>query len=193
MSKLQHVLDAIEQCNSEDPNQEEHNNQQIAKELLYGQRMSEHLNQFAPNASEILQIAARAQHIKRWSIPRSDYPMNRQGYKQWRTELGKFHADTTAQLMDNAGYSAEQQERVAVLLQKKFLKRDNEVQCLEDVICLVFLEHYLEAFAAKHDEDKLIDIIRKTWKKMSEQGHEAALKLPFTDAMGALVGKALNA
>jgi Domain of unknown function (DUF4202) len=193
MSNLQQVLDAIDQCNSEDPNKEEHNNQQIAKELLYGQRMSGHLNQFAPEASEILQIAARAQHIKRWSIPRSDYPMNRQGYKKWRTELGKFHADTTAQLMDNAGYSAEQQERVAVLLQKKFLKRDDEVQCLEDVICLVFLEHYLEAFAAKHDEDKLIDIIRKTWKKMSEQGHEAALKLPFNDAMGALVGKALNA
>ncbi|BFM15205.1 hypothetical protein R50073_13880 [Maricurvus nonylphenolicus] len=194
MSNLEKLLDAIDQVNSQDPNQETYKDQSFPKELLYSQRMSQHLNAFAPEASEELQIAARAQHIKRWSIPRSDYPMDRPGYKKWRTELGKFHADTTTSLMADAGYSEEQQERVATLLQKKFLKRDEEVQCLEDVICLVFLEFYLEAFVAKHssDEDKLIGIIQKTWRKMSEKGHEAALKLPLSDAMGALVGKALN-
>jgi hypothetical protein len=194
MPNLEKLLGAIDQANSQDPNQEVYKDQSFPKELLYSQRMSQRLNVFAPQASEELQIAARAQHIKRWSIPRSDYPMDRQGYKKWRTELGKFHADTTTALMADAGYSEQQQERVATLLQKKLLKRDEEVQCLEDVICLVFLEFYLEDFVAKHssDEDKLIGIIQKTWRKMSEAGHEAALKLPLSDAMGALVGKALD-
>lgn len=194
MSNLENILQAIDNVNSQDPNQETVDGQSVPKELLYSQRMSQCLTQFQPQASEELQIAARAQHIKRWSVPRSDYPMDRQGYKQWRTGLGKFHADTTAALMAEAGYTEEQQARVATLLQKKFLKRDEEVQCLEDVICLVFLEFYLEDFVAKHssDENKLIGIIQKTWRKMSEKGHEAALKLPLSEAMGALVGKALN-
>ena len=194
MSNLQQVFEAIDAINQQDPNQETADGQSIAKELLYSQRMTDCLAQFEPDASEILQIAARAQHIKRWSVPRSDYPMDRKGYKQWRTGLGKFHADTAAQLMSDAGYSSDDCERVKVLLQKKMLKRDAEVQALEDVICLVFIEFYMEAFAAKsgYDEAKLIDIIQKTWNKMSEKGHAAALKLPLPEALTQLIGKALQ-
>ncbi|MFG1488974.1 DUF4202 domain-containing protein [Oceanospirillum sp. HFRX-1_2] len=190
-AKLEAVLQLIDQANNEDPNQEEWQGQTVAKEWLYGQRMSQCLSEFAPDASELLQIAARGQHIQRWSIPRSDYPEGRVGYKHWRTELGKFHGEKTAELMLQSGYSDDDAERVKTLLQKKRLKQDEEVQALEDVICLVFLDHYLAPFAEKHSETKLIDIIRKTWGKMSEKGHEAALKINFSPEHLTLIQKAL--
>lgn len=190
-NRLEAVLAAIDGANQQDPNQVEHQGQQIAKELLYGQRMSERLAIFAPDASELLQIASRAQHIQRWTLARKDFPMDKPGYKTWRTELAKFHASKAAELMAAAGYNHAEQVRAGEMLQKKQLKRDLEVQTLEDVICLVFIEHHLEDFATKHDEPKLIDIIQKTWRKMSEDGHAAALALPLPEALLALVGKAL--
>lgn len=189
--RFQNVVQAIDEKNQQDPNRVEHEGQPVAKELLYGQRMSACLAQFRPDASELLQIACRAQHIQRWSIPRSDYPMDRIGYRRWRTDLGKFHAELTAELMAGCGYSDEEQQRVKGLLQKQQLKRDEEAQTLEDVACLVFLTYHLEEFAAQHNDDKVIDIIRKTWNKMSEAGHAAALKLPLSAPMAALVGQAL--
>ena len=178
----------IDAANRQDPNLEHGE----PKELLYSRRMSETLAEFAPQASANLQLAARAQHIERWILPRSDYPMDRAGYKKWRTELGRHHAQKTAEIMAARGFSQEDCDQVSDMLQKKRLKRDPEVQALEDVICLVFLQHYLDDFARKHDEAKLIDIIRKTWKKMSKDGHKAALTLSFSPESGALVQTALQ-
>lgn len=192
MTDITATFVAIDAINAQDPNLETSNGEAIAKELLYSQRMSQWQQTFAPDASPELQIACRAQHIKRWAIPRSDYPMDRQGYKRWRTELGRMHGELTAEVMQQHGFDDTAQQRVKDLLLKKQLKRDPEVQALEDIICLVFLEFYLEPFAEKHSEEKLIGIIQKTWNKMSEDGHAAALKLPFNDAMGALIGKALE-
>lgn len=177
-----------------DPNQETcaQSGQTIAKELLYSQRMTQELAEFAPNAGEHLQIAARAQHIERWKSPRSDYPEGRTGYKKWRAELGLYHANRAAELMADAGYEQQDCERVKFLVQKRQMRQDAETQTLEDVICLVFLRHYLTDFANKHAEDKLIDIIQKTWKKMSDNGHAAALKLPFSEDLSHLVSKALS-
>ncbi len=189
--RLNQLLAAIDTANLQDPNQEPVDGKLLAKEWIYGQRMSQQLASFYPQASDLLQIACRAQHICRWKIPRSDYPMDKAGYKKWRTELGKFHGEYTGELMQAQGYTADDIERVKDLLLKRGLKRDEEVQVLEDVVCLVFIEFYLADFASKHEEDKLIDIIRKTWNKMSTQGHEAALKLPLSAEMLALVGKAL--
>ncbi|GAA5316471.1 MAG: hypothetical protein AseanaTS_16750 [Candidatus Pelagadaptatus aseana] len=190
---LDAVFHAIDAINQQDPNIEQVDGSEQPKELIYGQRMTRQQQQFCPEASPELQIACRAQHIKRWASPRSDYPMDRAGYKKWRTELGRFHADLTVELMQQQGFDQTSQDRVHSLLQKKQLKRDPEAQALEDVICLVFLEYYLEPFAAKHSEEKLISIIQKTWNKMSDQGHSAALALDLPEAMGELVGKALNA
>jgi len=192
LSMLQKTLDAFDQENLQDPNQEPFEGKMIAKEWLYAQRMSHHLAQFCPTASDLLQLAARSQHICRWKIPRSNYPMDRQGYKKWRLDLAAFHGEQAGNIMAAQGYGEEDVLRVKDLLLKRSLKRDNEVQTLEDVICLVFIEFYLEDFANKHTEEKLIDIIRKTWNKMSADGHTAALKLPLSDAMLALVGKALK-
>jgi Domain of unknown function (DUF4202) len=191
-ARLAQLLLAIDKKNDLDPNFEQVNGEAISKELIYGQRMSECLSGFKPDASEHLQIACRAQHIQRWSIARKDYPMDRAGYKRWRTDLAKFHAQLTAELMQDHGYDNEDCERVKHLLQKKQLKRDIETQTLEDVACLVFLTFHLDDFASRHPDEKVIDIIRKTWNKMSAEGHAAALKLPFSDAMGKLIGEALN-
>lgn len=190
--QLQATLAAFDAANQQDPNHETVNGQQVPKEWIYGQRMSARLADFQPDASVTLQLAVRAQHICRWKIPRSDYPMDRQGYKRWRTDLAQFHGETAAAIMQSQGYDEEAIQRVRDLLLKRGLKRDDEVQALEDVACLVFLEYYLEEFAAKHDEEKLIDIIRKTWNKMSPKGHEAALRLPLSDTMLQLVTKALT-
>lgn len=192
-SRLKRTLTAFDEANLQDPNTEIVDGKPVAKEWIYAQRMSEHLHRFCENPSEVLQLAARSQHICRWKIPRSNYPMDKQGYKKWRLELAQFHGETAGKIMLTEGYDEITINRVKDLLLKRSLKRDDEVQALEDVICLVFIEFYLAEFASKHDEEKLIDIIRKTWNKMSEKGHAAALKLPLPDDMLALVGKALAA
>lgn len=189
---FEQVIKTIDHCNQQDPNKElDEQGRPHAKEWLYSQRMTHTLNQFAPETNELLKIAAHAQHIERWSIPRSDYPMDRSGYKKWRLALGQFHGDRSAQIMAEAGYSQEDCQRVNDLILKKQLKRDLDSQTLEDVVCLVFLQFYFSDFAEKHSEEKLIVIIQKTWKKMSKKGHKAALKLPFSPDQQALLGKAL--
>lgn len=191
-AQLQATLAAFDSANSEDPNHDVIDGQLQPRELVYAQRMSERLARFCPEPSIALQLAARCQHICRWKIPRSDYPMDRQGYKRWRSDLAQFHGETAGVILARHGWSETLIQRVKDLLLKRGLKRDAEVQALEDVICLVFIEYYLADFAAKHDEEKLIDIIRKTWNKMSADGHTAALQLPLTDDLLALITKALN-
>lgn len=192
-TQLALTLAAFDAANAQDPNSETINGVKIAKELIYGQRMSEKLHAFEPDAALELQLAARSQHICRWQIPRSNYPMDRQGYKRWRLELAAFHGETAGHIMAANGYSDAEIQRVKDLLLKRSLKRDPQVQTLEDVVCLVFLEFYMEEFASKHDEAKLIDIIQKTWNKMSDRGHQAALQLPLPEAILTLISKALNA
>lgn len=189
--RLQATLQAIDAVNQQDPNTEQASGKRVPKELLYSQRMSDHLHRFVPNPPELLQIAARAQHIGRWLLPRDTYPKTKPGYKQWRTELGRMHANTTAEIMADQGYSAEDQERIKQLLTKQKLKSDDLVQALEDVICLVFIDHYLASFAEQHAHEKLIDIIQKTWRKMSTEGQQAALSLDLPDDVLALVSEAL--
>jgi hypothetical protein len=155
--------------------------------------MTTWLDKLAPDASEVLRLAVRCQHIQRWTIPRHTYAMDRTGYLRWRTTLAKFHADTAAAILREVGYDDATIRRVQTLLRKESLKRDPEVQCLEDVICLVFLENYLAEFATQHDEAKIIDILQKTWKKMSSHGHEVALTLPMSPEAHRLVAQALTA
>lgn len=191
-SRLEKTLAAFDAANLQDPNTEIVDGKAVAKEWIYAQRMSAQLHKFCGAPSEALQLATRSQHICRWKIPRSDYPMDKSGYKKWRLDLAQRHGEIAGDIMAHEGYDESMIARVKDLLLKRSLKRDDEVQALEDVVCLVFIEFYLEDFAGKHDEEKLIDIIRKTWNKMSGKGHEAALKLPLSESMLGLVGKALS-
>ncbi|MCG6934882.1 MAG: DUF4202 domain-containing protein [Proteobacteria bacterium] len=175
----------IDAANSEDPNQETTDGKVWPKELLYSHRMSDMLQRYSPDASDAMKLAIRAQHIQRWKSPRDAYPMDRIGYLKWRKGLYKFHAQTAADLLAQAGYGADVIDRVKQAVAKKGIKDNPDTQLLEDVTDLVFIEHYMLAFANKHpeyDEEKWLDIVRKTWKKMSERAQQFALsgniKLP---------------
>jgi hypothetical protein len=191
--RFQRAIRSIDEANSEDPNFEVDDGVAQPKELLYSMRMQRWVEVLDPQAPEALRIAARSQHIRRWEIPRSDYPMDRSGYLRWRTKLYAFHADTAAELLRAADYDDESIERVRTLLQKRNLRTDADVQTLEDAAALVFLDHHLEDFVKRDDigEEKALDIIRKTWKKMTERGHEAAAALELSSESTALLKKAL--
>jgi hypothetical protein len=189
---FQKAIAAIDAENVQDPNQEIYQSKSIPKEFLYSDRMYKRLLDFEPNASEEVQIAAKAQHICRWKIARETYPMDRVGYLKWREELKKFHAQTTATILEKSGYNQDFIVRVSFLIEKKLLKKDAETQLLEDVICLVFLEFYLDDFVQKHDTEKLKNIIQKTWNKMSEKGHEVALKINFNPKNLELIKESLG-
>jgi hypothetical protein len=185
------AIDRFDAANREDPNREVYQGQHYPRELLYAQRMSHWLERLAPDASEALRLAARSQHIRRWEIPRGNYPLDRKGYYQWRTTLYGFHAAAAGRILREVGYDDATIGRVEDLLGKKHLKTDPEMQLLEDVICLVFLENYFSDFARQKDETAIITIVRKTWKKMSARGHHVALELPFSPADRVLIEKAL--
>lgn len=179
--RFKQAIALFDAANAQDPNQEEGQ----PKELLYAQRMTEMIGRFAPDASEVAQLAVRAQHIQRWTVPRSNYPLGKPGYFAWRTGLYRFHAETAGALMQQAGYDAAMIEQVKAAVGKQGIKTNPDTQMLEDVTSLVFLEHYMLGFAGQHaeySEDKWLDIIRKTWKKMSGEARAFAtsggIKLP---------------
>jgi len=176
-TQFQQAIARFDAANAEDPNRESWQGEAQPKELLYARRISGWLERLNPDASEALRLAVRAQHIRRWTIPRRDYPPGKAGYKRWRSTLARFHAETAGAMLVDVGYDAETIRRVQALIRKEQLKQDPEAQCLEDAACLVFLENDFADFAQKHDEAKVIDIVRKTWKKMSPAGHAAALGL----------------
>jgi hypothetical protein len=187
------AIEFFDAANGEDPNRTVYDGRDYPDELLYALRMTAWLDRLSPDASEPLRLAARSQHIRRWMIPRSQYPMNRAGYHQWRTSLAAFHAQQAGQILQQVGYDAATIARVQSLLRKERLQEDADAQLLEDVICLVFLESYFPEFARQHEEAKLITILRKTWRKMSPVGRSAALKLNLAPADRALIEKALAA
>ncbi len=189
--RFERAVERFDAANAEDPNGELVNGLKQPKELLYARRMTEALDRFRPSAPESVRLAARCQHIRRWTRPRSDYPEGRHGYRQWRTDLAQFHAATAADILREVGYDDTVIDRVGSLLRKERLKVDPDVQLLEDVICLVFLQHYLVDFAPKHDDDKLLGVLRKTGRKMSEEGRHAALALTLPAALRTLVERAV--
>lgn len=192
MNKFETAIRLFDASNSEDPHKEVFEGKEYPKELLYSYRMSEWLNKIEPNASESLQLTARCQHINRWKIPRENYPMDRKGYHHWRTDLKKYHSDVAGVILREAGYDQEIINQVKSMLLKEKLKTNPEMQVLEDVVCLVFLNYYFSDFIKKHDEDKLVVIVERTWKKMSERGHQEALKLKFTPEEERIIKKAIG-
>ena len=191
-TRFETAIALIDKKNAEDENTYQVSGLEYPKELLYSQRMTRTLLRFEPNASKALQIAARAQHICRWKIQRDEYPMDRVGYLKWRETLKKMHADITGEILQQVNFDVQFTDRVQKIILKKLMKKNEESQTLEDTICLVFLDYYFDEFAAKHSDEKVIDILQKTWVKMSAKGHEAALKITFSEKGLALVKQAIS-
>ena len=175
--------------NSRDPNSE--NGQ--PRELLYAQRLTDWVLKLCPNASEPLRLAARCQHICRWESPRENYPLTRPGYLKWRADLKKFHAEKSGAILREVGYDDATIHRVQDLNLKKNFPADPEVRVLEDALCLVFLEFQFAALAAKSDDEKMINALRKSWEKMTEAARAEALKLSYNDREMQLIRRALAA
>lgn len=171
MSRLARALALIDTANAADPTLESGR----PAALLYGERMTAELDRLFPDAPDILRIAARGQHVERWLLPRAAYPDGKAGYLDWRREQGRRHAERVAGLMAEAGYPPEDQARVGVLLRKEGLKRDAQVQALEDVICFTFIRWYLAPFAATRGPEDMAGIVAKTARKMSAEGRARAL------------------
>lgn len=195
--KFEKALALFDEANGEDPNWVNVAGEEWPKELLYSHRMSEMLSRYAPQTDDAMKLAIHAQHIQRWKTPRNSYPEGRQGYFQWRTGLYKFHAETAGRLMAEAGYDEASIERAKTAVGKKALKVNPDSQLLEDVADLVFIEHYMLEFAEKHpeyDEEKWLDIIRKTWAKMSPAARQFALSgaLTLPEPLIPLIQKAVS-
>ena len=179
-TRLDHAFQAIDAANAQDPNLDDGK----PAKLLYGQRMTAEQQRLFPDADDVLRITCRGQHVERWLLPRADYPMNRPGYLAWRQEQGRRHAERIAGIMADAGYDADDIDRARKMLTKQGLKRDAEVQALEDVICFTFIRWYLGDFMAEQSDEKLPRIIEKTAAKMSAENRARALEeFPMPEAL----------
>ncbi|KAG8624574.1 hypothetical protein KVT40_007641 [Elsinoe batatas] len=189
------ALSLVDAAHSEDPNKitPPGSKVEVPYELHYAQKMSSYLDKLSPSASINLKIAIRAQHFRRWEVPRSSYPMTKLGYHQWRGYLKKRQAELVSQVLADCGFSEGDRSRVEALIRKEGLKEgDEEAQTLEDVACLVFLDDQFEEFKDKHDETKIVDILRKTWVKMSKTGQDTALDMHMDEESRRLVEKAIS-
>src|SRR2546421_5124922 len=176
-----------------DPNVETVNGVARPRELVYAERLSDWVTKLAPAASEELRLAARCQHLERWKIPRDTYEMTRPGYLKWRSDLKVFHAKRAGEILREVGYGDEPIRRVQELNLKKNFPKDPESRVLEDALCLIFLQHQFGELATRTAEDKMINALRKSWKKMTPEGHRHALQLSFTPQEKALLDRALDA
>lgn len=192
MTRFNQVIAAIDAANAGDPNLVGASGHARPAELVYSEHMSAMLARLYPDASEMLMLAVRAQHLRRWQVPRASYPMDRAGYHRWRNDLKRKHAGWAGEILKSCGYGETEIARVAALIRKENLKQDAEAQALEDTACLVFLSHYAADFAAKHDEAKMCGILAKTWAKMSEHAQHTALGLVLQPAIKALLQRALR-
>jgi hypothetical protein len=192
MSRLEKAFQLFDDYNKQDPHILKWNGQEYPAEYFYAIQLHEWVKKFEPSAGESLLLASRSQHIGRWKIPRENYPMNKPGYLNWRTTLAKFHADTAGALMKEAGYDEAMIEDVQHIILKRNLKFDHAVQVMENALCLVFLEFQYHDFILEHEDEKVIRIIQKSWKKMTEPGREAALKLKYNERGKSLIVKALG-
>lgn len=191
-SRFSEAIRRFDEENGRDPNLIFVDGAAQPHELVYARRLTEWVLRLQPEASEPLLLAARSQHICRWLVPRNSYQMTRAGYLRWRSDLKHLHARKSAEILREVGYDEATIARVTELNLKKGLGQDPDCQVLEDALCLVTLQYQLADLVEKTDPDKMVGILQKTWKKMSEAARNRALALPFTEAENALIRKALG-
>jgi hypothetical protein len=191
-TRFQAAIEAFDTLNAMDPNRVRVGSREIGKELQDAWAMTRWIETMYPEANEAVHLAARCQHLCRWEVPRDSYPEGRASYHQWRTYLKQFHAEKSATVLESVGYEAAMIERVRTINLKEHLKTNPEVQQIEDALCLVFLETQFEGYLDEWEAAKVIRILQKTWTKMSERGHAAAMSLTYSDRAKEILGKALG-
>lgn len=190
-ARFARASEAFDRANADDPHTLMVDGQAQPRELLQAARLAAWVDRLEPEASEALRLAARCQHIRRWQIPRGSYPSGRVGYLQWRTQLGRFHAETATRILEEAGYERPLIDEVRRINLKQNLHSNPDSQTMEDALCLTFLQFEFEEFCAKYPPDKVTEVVQKTWKKMSPRAHEIALTLPLSEVSLAVVTRAL--
>jgi len=190
MLKFTKTIEDINALHAQDPNKVVIDGHAFPQELIYTQRLVDLLADYAPNASIELQLAAHCQHIRRWAVNRTDFEMNRLGYFQWRKAEEKNQTDAARQILESRGWDDAVIDTVVGLMTKKYIKTNVEAQQLEDVACLTFVKYYLDEFAEKHEESKIVDIIKKTMNKMSAKAIGKTAELGLSSRTLDLVGKA---
>jgi hypothetical protein len=191
-ARFREAIRRFDELNTADPNHESVDGVLHPRELINAQRLSRWVLTLAPDASEVLRLASRCQHLCRWMIPRTQFEMTRAGYHQWRNELKRFHAEKAAAVLASVGYPQEMIGRVRDLNLKRNFPADPESRVLEDALCLLFLQFQFTEFADKTDEDKVVNALQKSWKKMSEAAHTHALKISYGPQERALIERALK-
>jgi hypothetical protein len=190
-SEIDRAIALFQRANARDPNQIVVDGKLAPKQLVQAERILAWVLRLNPQASDALRLAAYAQHLRRWEVPRETYPSGRVGYLKWRKDLSKFHADRAAETLQEAGVAPATIEAVRQLNLKQGLTTNPETQTIEDALCLTFLEFELDEFAAKHEPAKVVDILGKTWRKMSPEARRAAAELPLSPNARRLVEAAL--
>lgn len=192
MSAFKTAIGMMDAENARDPHSELDGSVARPGELVYAERLSAWVEKLEPDASEVLRLAARCQHLCRWQVPRSTYPMDRAGYLRWREDLKKFHAKKAGEILREAGYDETVIEKVQALNLKKNFPTDPEARVIEDALCLMFFEHQFADIAREQPEEKVIGILRKTWKKMTPKAREIALGMKLGPREQVLVKKAVG-
>lgn len=186
------AIAAFREENSKDPTLVSDGCELRPKELVAAERLASWVERLEPTPSEALILASHCQHLRRWQMPRADFPAGRLGYLAWRKALAKLHADQAAEILRGVGYDDALLEAVRRINLKQGLSTHSDVRTMEDALCLSFLEHELVAFAEQHPDEKIVEIIAKTWRKMSERGRQVALTLPLGERAAGLVQRALE-
>jgi hypothetical protein len=192
LQRFENALKRFDEENARDPNRQTEGGQSLPRELVYARWLTDWVMRLKPDASEALRLAARSAHLCRWVIARDTYPMNRAGYLRWREELKKYHAKKVGEILSEVGYPGEVVARVQALVSKTAFPADPESRVLEDGLCLVFLEHQFHELAEKSTDEKVINALQKSWKKMTPLAHEMALKLSHPPREKELLARALG-
>lgn len=196
--RFEAAIAAIDQANADDPNTITVDGETRPKELTHAEMVTDWARQLADDPSEELLLAARAHHLRRWTMPRSSYPEGRAGYLKWRRDLHQQHADDVGRILAEGGYPPETVDRVQAIVRKDGLRQgDPEVQVLEDALCLVFIETQFREIAERledqyGDEEKMVDVVHKTLKKMSDAGRACALQIDLDPRDRDIVGRAVE-
>jgi hypothetical protein len=183
---------AIDAANSADPTTIVVRGAPTPLALAHGRLAADWVQRLHPDAPDEWLLAARAHHLRRWELPRSDYPEGRSGYHRWKRDQRRRHADDVAALLAPLGVAEPSIERVQSLVRRDTLADDPGAQAVEDAACLVFIETQLAGIAARFDRDQLIDVLRKTARKMSPAALAAAASIPIDDAAAGLLAAALD-